>query len=159
MTLRDAEQLALIDLPVVEPNRQSQGLPILDTNKTQHERVSLEHKYRHAFEQRLDWRRLVTYVPNKQLPVYNWFKYKEGFSRELVMRLFREFGLRQGDIVFDPFVGCGTTLLAGKEFGLRGIGIDMLSTSVFVAKVKLTEWPELDLLWRAVQKLLAEPFR
>ena len=159
MTLKDAEQLALIDLPAVEANLQFHGHPVLDANETQRERVSLENKYRDVFEQRLDWRRLVTYVPNKQLPVYNWFKYKEGFSRELVMRLFREFGLRQGDIVFDPFVGCGTTLLAGKEFGLRGIGIDMLSTSVLVAKVKLTEWPDSDLLWRAVQKLLATPSR
>ncbi len=86
MTLKDAEQLALIDLPAVEANLQFHGHPVLDANETQRERVSLENKYRDVFEQRLDWRRLVTYVPNKQLPVYNWFKYKEGFSRELVMR-------------------------------------------------------------------------
>src|SRR5881397_1676580 len=102
MTLRDAEQLALIDLPVVQPIHPAHDVPILDGSPTQHQRVCLENKYRHVFEQRLDWRRLVTYVPNKQLPVYNWFKYKEGFSRELVMRLLREFGLQTGDIVFDP---------------------------------------------------------
>jgi hypothetical protein len=30
---------------------------------------------------------LATFTPNKRLPVYNWFYYKEGFSRELVMML------------------------------------------------------------------------
>lgn len=46
------------------------------------ERNRLEAKYSRYFESRLDYRQLVTYVPNKKLPVYNWFKYKEGFSRQ-----------------------------------------------------------------------------
>lgn len=153
------EQIALFALPVAELRKKVAVLPVDMSSAEQRERARLENKYKAFFEERPDCRRLVTYVPNKNLPLYNWFKYKEGFSRELVVQLFRKFALQPGDIVFDPFVGCGTTLLAGKEFGIQGVGIDMLPTSVFVAQAKLTEWPDIDLLLRATQKLTSTPFR
>src|SRR5207247_3246239 len=89
----DAEQLALVEME--PPIRKITPLPIPQDADSQREHVILENKYADLLEHRLDWRRLVTYVPNKGLPVYNWFKYKEGFSRELVVRLFREFGLQK----------------------------------------------------------------
>ncbi len=159
LVLKDAEQLTFLEVPAAGTKRNLSPLPIATGSPSQRERVRLEQKYRDAFEHRLDWRRLVTYVPNKGLPVYNWFKYKEGFSRELVVRLVRQFGLQKGDIVFDPFVGCGTTLLAAQELGLHGIGVDILPTSVFVARAKLTKWPDLDEILSASQKLLEAPFR
>jgi site-specific DNA-methyltransferase (cytosine-N4-specific) len=119
----------------------------------------LENKYDGVVEHRLEWRRLVTYVPNKKLPLYNWFKYKEGFSRELVVQLIREFGLQAGETVLDPFAGSGTTLLTAKEFGIHGIGIDMLPTAVFVANAKLKEWPDIDALLQSALKLTSTPFR
>ena len=158
MLLKD-EQIAMLEIPVAERRKKVTVLPVDMESPEQRERARLENKYSGLFEQRPDCRRLVTYVLNKTLPLYNWFKYKEGFSRELVVRLFREFALQKGDTVFDPFLGCGTTLLAGKEFGIHGVGIDMLPTSVFVAQAKLTEWPDIDLLLRAIQKLTSTPFR
>lgn len=123
------------------------------------ERAILENKYRDFFVSRLDARRLVTYVLNKNLPVYNWFKFKEGFSRQLVVELAAMFGLQDRDLVFDPFAGCGTTVLTCKELGLRAAGVDVLATSAFVAKVKIQDWPDLDALLRAVQRLMDVPFR
>jgi hypothetical protein len=153
------EQIALFEDPLAECRKKVAVLPVDMGSPEQKERARLENKYSLLFEERPDCRRLVTYVLNKNLPLYNWFKYKEGFSRELVVRLFTEFALQAGDIIFDPFLGCGTTLLAGKEFGIHGVGIDMLPTSVFVAQAKLTEWPDIDLLLRAIQKLTSTPFR
>ncbi len=153
------EQIDLLENPAAERRRKVAVLPVDMGGPDQKERARLENKYRVLFEERPDCRRLVTYVLNKKLPLYNWFKYKEGFSRELVVRLFREFALRAGDTVFDPFVGCGTTLLAGKEFGIHGVGIDMLPTSVFVAQGKLMQWPDIDLLLGAIQKLTSARFR
>ncbi|MBI5027165.1 MAG: hypothetical protein HZC12_10665 [Nitrospirae bacterium] len=123
------------------------------------ERDRLEAKYSRYFENRLDYRQLVTYVPNKNLPVYNWFKYKEGFSRQLVYSILKEWQINKNDIVFDPFAGCGTTLLACKEFGYKAVGLDILPVAIFVARVKLQDWPDLKVLEKAVQSLMKEKFR
>jgi len=123
------------------------------------ERDHLERRYSAYFENRLDYRQLVTYVPNKNIPVYNWFKYKEGFSRQLVYNLLKELKIERKDIVFDPFAGCGTTLLACKEFGYKAVGLDALPLAVFVARVKLQDWSDLGLLEKAVNSLVRERIR
>src|ERR1700690_3890488 len=122
--LKDEVQTTLVGLPTSSARKKVTVLPIDYGSAAQQERSKLENKYREVIEHRLDWRQLVTYVPNKKLPLYNWFKFKEGFSRDLVVRLFKEFAVRKGETIFDPFAGCGTTLLAGKEFGINGVGID-----------------------------------
>jgi SAM-dependent methyltransferase len=149
---------ASLGMKVVEKRRKVTVLPIISDAPSQRERLKLEKKYEDVLEHRLEWRRLVTYVPNKTLPLYNWFKYKEGFSRELVVQLFRELGLQAGDTVLDPFVGSGTTLLTAKEFGIHGVGIDMLPTAVFVAKAKLADWDDIDALLQSALKLTSAPY-
>ncbi|MEW6409742.1 MAG: DNA methyltransferase [Nitrospirota bacterium] len=128
------------------------------TDNSTIERDRLEAKYSRYFENRLDYRQLVTYVPNKKLPVYNWFKYKEGFSRQLVYSILKEWKISKKDIVFDPFAGCGTTLLACKEFGYKAVGLDILPVAIFVARVKLQDWPNLKVLEKAIQILMKEKF-
>jgi DNA modification methylase len=122
------------------------------------ERNRLEDKYARYFEERPDYRQLVTYVLNKKLPVYNWFKYKEGFSRQLVYNILREWKAKRKDIIFDPFAGCGTTLLACKELGYKAVGLDILPIAMFVAEVKLQDWADIDILEKSVQSLMKEKF-
>ena len=122
------------------------------------ERSRLEQRYARLLIERLDYKRLVTYVPNKTIPIYNWFKFEEGFSRQLVANLLDRFGLTGGSLVYDPFAGCGTTLLACKELGVNAVGTDVLPVALFVAKAKVTDWPDLKVLRRAAQELSeAEP--
>ncbi|MEW6571457.1 MAG: DNA methyltransferase [Nitrospirota bacterium] len=130
-----------------------------DIERITFERNRLENKYARYFKERPDYRQLVTYVPNKKLPVYNWFKYKEGFSRQLVYNILREWKIDRKNIVLDPFAGCGTTLLACKEFGYRAVGLDILPIAIFVAKVKLQDWSDINILKKAVQSLINEKFR
>ncbi|MFQ5770428.1 MAG: DNA methyltransferase [bacterium] len=117
------------------------------------ERMFLEKSYGNVFETRFDLRQLVTYVPNKNIPVYNWFKYKEGFSRELVFRLLKELEIEKDETVLDPFAGCGTTLLACKEFGYSAIGLEILPVAAYVAKIKLLNWPDLNILSKHIEEL------
>lgn len=94
----------------------------------------------HKVEENLDWRDLATFVPNKNLPIYNWFYYKEGFAKELVDIIIHIFGLKEGDTVLDPFCGSGTTLLACKQNGINAIGLDVLPTAVFASSVKAASY-------------------
>ncbi len=142
--------------PVIKKSAKLKPKPNLESNL---ERNTLEDRYAELFSERPDYRQLVTYVPNKTIPIYNWFKFKEGFSRQLVINLLAKFGLQNGATVYDPFAGCGTTLLACKERGLTAIGTDMLPVAVFVSQIKIMGWPNHDNLLRAVEKLFAIPFK
>ena len=94
----------------------------------------------HKVEERPEWKELATFVPNKPLPVYNWFYYKEGFAKQLVEKLIEMFGLKEGDMVLDPFCGSGTTLVACKQAGINSAGTDVLPTAVFAASVKAANY-------------------
>ena len=89
-----------------------------------------------VFELRYDLWRLATFLPNENYPVHRWFHFKEGFSRDLVELLATRFGLREGEVVLDPFVGSGTTPLTCMELGLEGIGIDASPLMVMISLAK-----------------------
>ena len=104
-----------------------------------------------------EWGELATFVPNKRLPVYNWFYYKEGYARDMVLRLIEEFGLKRGDTVLDPFAGVGTTLLACQEKGLEAIGFDVQPPAVFASSVKTRKYDAAKLK-ESASSLLREKF-
>lgn len=87
-------------------------------------------------EERYDLGKLVTFEPNKRLPIYSWFRFKEAFSRNFVALMLDQFDIREGDCVLDPFCGVGTTLLAAKERGVNAVGIDAHPVFAFVSRAK-----------------------
>lgn len=107
--------------------------------------------------EKLEWGKLATFVPNKRLPIYNWFYFKEGFARELVTRLFDMFGLEAGETVLDPFCGSGTTNLACREYGIDSYGFDALPLCVLASRVKTSDY-DLGKLGRAVKELRQSKF-
>lgn len=84
--------------------------------------------------------KLLTFNPNKHLPIYNWFYFKEGFSRDLVLILLDIMHVRENEKVLDPCCGVGTTLLACREMGLKSLGFDVLPIAVFASTVKLSDY-------------------
>lgn len=80
--------------------------------------------------------------PHKDIkkPIYNWHSFKHSYSKALVDNLVKEFGLKKGAWVLDPFCGGGTTLLACKEAGINSEGFDILPFSVFLSNVKTREY-------------------
>lgn len=84
-----------------------------------------------------------TFEPAKEIPVHNWFYYKEAYSPQLVEWALKELGVGKGT-VFDPFCGIGTTMLYAKEHGFAGIGIDVSPLALFVTKAKCADYPEKD---------------
>lgn len=106
---------------------------------------------------RLKLGRLATFLPNKRLPVHNWFYFKEAFSRDLVFLLAETWGLGDGDLVLDPFVGCGTVPLACKELGIDSVGYDVHPIMLFASRVKLRDYDAKELR-AAVQELIKSKF-
>lgn len=87
-------------------------------------------------EERSDLGKLVTFKPNKRLPIYNWVHFKEAFSRSFVTLMLNQFEIHEGNWVLDPFCGVGTTLLAAKERGVNAVGIDAHPVFAFVSQAK-----------------------
>lgn len=92
----------------------------------------------YQIEDKPEWGDLATFVPNKSMPVYSWFYFKEGFSRDLVLKIINGFNFKPP--VLDPFCGVGTTLLACKELGFDCHGFDVSPLCVFSSKVKTADY-------------------
>lgn len=77
---------------------------------------------------------MVTFSPNKNIPIHRWFYYREGFSKAFVEWSLHKYKL-EGPVL-DPFCGVGTTLLACKENNIQAYGCDVSPLARFVAQTK-----------------------
>lgn len=57
---------------------------------------------------------------NAKSPIHNWYKFTAGFSYKFVDAILQE--QTHHPIVFEPFAGCGTTLVSSQKNGIRAIG-------------------------------------
>lgn len=80
----------------------------------------------------------VNFDGSSATSVHRWFRYREGFSPAILDKLN---GHRR---VFDPFCGCGTTLIEAKRRGISAVGTDVNPLAVFIAKVKTRNYTEKD---------------
>lgn len=72
--------------------------------------------------------------------------------------MFKEFKIKSGDTVLDPFVGSGTTLLAAKEMGVDAVGVDAAPLAVFVSQVKTADY-DLEKLRETSRWLFSQSFK
>ena len=104
---------------------------------TDKERVNLENKYWKITEVTDKFnRQSVSYQLSKKDCLHRWLKYREGFSSQLVKILLDEFGIKEGELVMDPFMGSGTTALVCALDGINSIGYDILPMSKLSIKAK-----------------------
>lgn len=69
-----------------------------------------------------------------------WYHLEHGatFSVALAERVIKIY-TKKGDLVLDPFLGVGTTLVAAKKLGRRGIGIELYPKFVELARQVLSQ--------------------
>jgi len=78
-------------------------------------------------------------------PIHRWLHYQEGYSWVLVARMLSHLNVDSKALVFDPFVGSGTTLLVAKELRNKSIGFEINPFSAFVARTKTLNYSDKDL--------------
>jgi site-specific DNA-methyltransferase (cytosine-N4-specific) len=130
------EQLNLFDMPSIADKWQVQNFSA-DNFGQQSARMSLEQRLIDITVVSNDFnRQSVSYQLSKNDCLHRWLKYKEGFSANLVKRLLKEFNIKPGDTVLDPFVGSGTTSLVCKMQNINSIGFDILPMSKIAIQAK-----------------------
>ncbi len=90
--------------------------------------------------EKLDWGRYVSPISDRNIVPLNWYSFKHRFGSELVTKIFSKFGVKEGDTVFDPFCGGGTTLIKSKLDGINSVGIDLSPFAVFITKVLTSKY-------------------
>ena len=138
--LRDGDEIVINRISsykyVVRPNgKKSQAVNVME--QPQIERQKLENAYRDLIEVNTDLdRRLVSFQANKNIPFYNWFPYKEGFSYQMVKMFIKDYEKSSGKLL-DPFSGSGTSLFAANEMGFHSLGIELLPIGEFILNTRI----------------------
>ena len=91
------------------------------------------------------YKSLMNYSDDLEKPFQRWYRYKEGFSVDLVKNLIKEFSRNSSGIILDPFVGSGTTFIAASELGFKSIGFEVNPFSNFLSKLKIHDYTNYEL--------------
>lgn len=83
---------------------------------------------------------LLNYSDDLNRPRQRWYRYKEGFSLELVRKIINEYNRNNKGTIMDPFLGSGSTIIAANQLGLNGIGFEVNPFSYFLSKSKLRNY-------------------
>lgn len=75
---------------------------------------------------------------------HNFYRYPARFSPKFVRAAIQTLS-EPGDLILDPFMGGGTTLVEALALGRHAVGSDISSLAVFVSEVKTTLYSEMEL--------------
>ena len=91
------------------------------SNQDKNQRNILESKAELAESKpRNEW---GTFKDSLRAPVHNWFTYPAGFSYKAVEHFLNLHKVKPGkDVIYDPFMGSGTTNIAARQLGVDSLG-------------------------------------
>ncbi len=76
---------------------------------------------------------------------HRFYRYPARFSPQFVNAAIQQFS-KPGDLVFDPFVGGGTTAVEAMRLGRDVVGTDINELALFVSEVKTTRLPRTEIV-------------
>ena len=105
----------------------------------------------------LDWNLAFDRLTEKETTkhVHRMHPYKGKFIPQLVEWFLGREPFKKGDIILDPFMGSGTTLVQANEMHMHSIGIDVSKFNCLIAQTKLADY-DLPYLENTVRKLKQE---
>lgn len=84
------------------------------------------------------------------------YPYKGKFHPQMIRALLNIIGLKEGDTVFEPFSGSGTTALEAQLLGINFIGIDISPLCVIQGRIKTESIYVLDEILKIKDKVLSK---
>lgn len=84
------------------------------------------------------------------------YPYKGKFHPQMIRALLNIIGLKEGDIVFEPFSGSGTTSLEAQLLGINFVGIDISPLCVIQGRVKTESIHVLDEILRTKEEVISK---
>jgi hypothetical protein len=81
-------------------------------------------------------RKLVSFQANKSEPIFNWFKYREGFSKSLIEYILRTEFSGENQTIFDPFGGSGTTGFVATKKGHNAVIAELLPVGSYFIQAR-----------------------
>jgi DNA modification methylase len=85
---------------------------------------------------------------------HNWYFFTLGYSPKFVQYVIESKRISKNEIILDPFVGSGTTVVEAKLHSIESIGIDANDFMVFAASVK-TNWNvDLNVIYKEQGRIL-----
>ena len=112
--------------------------------------LNVEKQWKKKLGEDIDWNLAFDVLPEKERTkhVHGLHPYKGKFIPQLVEYFLdrhtddfkKESYFAEGDIVIDPFMGSGTTLVVALEYGINSIGIDISEFNCILANVKTGDY-------------------
>lgn len=100
-----------------------------------------------------DW---GTFKDSLRAPIHNWFTYPAGFSYKAVESSLRRYEITPGQVIYDPFMGSGTTNLVAKKLGINSYGVEAHPFVFRIAKTKMNWDINRDELAHALRQIEAQ---
>lgn len=75
-------------------------------------------------EKPTDTREWGTFRDSLRAPIHNWFTYPAGFSYKAVESSIKTNNVNEGQVIYDPFMGSGTTNLVAKKLAINSYGVE-----------------------------------
>jgi len=113
-------------------------------------------KFLNYIENNGNLNRLTTNLDNNKAPIHRWFPFLVGFSHKLVRETINYFNMNNNFLLFDPFMGSGTTGVVGKELGVNVIGNESNILIYKICKIKIGNFVDPQNLLIFSNKLLKE---
>jgi site-specific DNA-methyltransferase (cytosine-N4-specific) len=73
--------------------------------------------------------------------IHTFHSYPARFIPEIPRTVIRELAPPRDTLVFDPFCGCGTTLVEAQQAGYASVGVDLNPIGCLISRVKTTPLP------------------
>lgn len=74
--------------------------------------------------------------------IHRFHSYPAKFIPEIPRALIELFPPANGSCIFDPFCGCGTTLVEAQQQGFESVGVDLNPIAVMISQVKTSTLPK-----------------